>query len=131
MAEPAAARLLTSPLGVINIGLAQFAADLSRCGAAVTHVDWLPPAGAVAGLGDLLAGLFDDQRIETANQEASRRLLAAEPVLVDVVPAQQAIPALGADKTVLHAGPPISWERMCRPLKGAICGAIVLEGWAA
>ena len=131
MAEPAAARLLTSPLGVINIGLAQFAADLSRCGAAVTHVDWLPPAGAVAGLGDLLAGLFDDQRIETANQEASRRLLAAEPVLVDVVPAQQAIPALGADKTVLHAGPPITWKRMCGPLKGAICGAIVFEGWAA
>jgi hypothetical protein len=82
-------------------------------------------------LSELLAGLFGDPRIEAANQEASRRLLAAEPVLVDVVPAQEAIAALGADKTILHAGPPISWERMCGPLKGAICGAIVFEGWAA
>src|SRR5262245_65450421 len=123
MAQPAAARLLTPPLGVINIGLAQFAADLSRCGVAVTHVDWQPPAGAVAGLGELLAGLIGDPRIDAANQEASRRLLAAEPVLVDVVPALQAIPGLGADKTILHAGPPITWERMCGPLKGAICGA--------
>jgi hypothetical protein len=31
---------------------------------------------------------------------------------------------------ILHAGPPIGWERMCGPLRGAIQGAIVLEGWA-
>jgi len=32
---------------------------------------------------------------------------------------------------VLHAGPPISWERMCGPLRGAVQGIAVLEGWAA
>jgi hypothetical protein len=32
---------------------------------------------------------------------------------------------------MLHAGPPIEWQRMCGPLKGAVCGAIVFEGWAA
>src|SRR5690606_16436852 len=34
------------------------------------------------------------------------------------------------DRMILHAGPPITWDRMCGPLKGAIQGAIVLEKWA-
>jgi len=66
---------------------------------------------------------------EAANEEALRRLLAGEPVLVDVIPAAQAIPEL-SDRMILHAGPPIEWERMCGPLRGAVCGAIVYEGWA-
>ncbi|NIR29642.1 MAG: DUF1116 domain-containing protein [Gammaproteobacteria bacterium] len=70
------------------------------------------------------------QKIEDANREALRRMLAADPVLVDVVPAAQAIPALD-DRMLLHAGPPITWERMCGPLRGAIAGALVFEGWAA
>ena len=32
---------------------------------------------------------------------------------------------------ILHAGPPIAWERMCGPMQGAIVGAILFEGWAA
>src|SRR6185295_18754791 len=40
--------------------------------------------------------------------------------------------ALGlGDRVILHAGPPIAWERMCGPLRGAVAGAIVFEGWAA
>jgi hypothetical protein len=67
--------------------------------------------------------------IEEANREALRRMLAGEPVLVDVVPAEQAIAALG-DRTILHAGPPIAWERMCGPMRGAVMGIAVFEGWA-
>ncbi len=67
--------------------------------------------------------------IETANRETVRRMLAGAPVLVDVVPAAEAIPGL-ADRTILHAGPPIGWERMCGPMRGAICGIAVFEGWA-
>jgi len=67
--------------------------------------------------------------IEAANEEALRRLLAGEPVLVDVIPAAQAIPEL-SDRMILHAGPPIEWERMCGPLRGAIMGIAVFEGWA-
>jgi hypothetical protein len=70
------------------------------------------------------------QTIDAANQEALRRLLAGEPHLVDVIPASQAIAGL-ADRTILHAGPPISWDRMCGPLRGAIMGIAVFEGWAA
>ena len=56
-------------------------------------------------------------------------MLAADPVLADVAVAGEAIPGLG-DRTILHAGPPIDWPDMCGPMKGAIAGAIVLEGWA-
>ena len=31
---------------------------------------------------------------------------------------------------ILHAGPPIEWDRMCGPMQGAIVGAILYEGWA-
>ena len=56
-------------------------------------------------------------------------MLAADPVLVDVIPASEAIPGLG-DRMILHAGPPIEWARMCGPLRGAIAGIAVFEGWA-
>ena len=59
-----------------------------------------------------------------------RRIFAAEPVLVDVRRAGELIPALDAARLILHAGPPIEWARMCGPLRGAVCGAIVFEGWA-
>ena len=67
--------------------------------------------------------------VEAANARAVERMLAADPVLVDVVIAGDAIEGL-ENRTVLHAGPPIDWPEMCGPLKGAVAGAIVLEGWA-
>jgi hypothetical protein len=67
--------------------------------------------------------------IEEANREVLRRMLDGDPVLVDVVVAADAVPALG-NRVLLHAGPPIEWERMCGPMRGAVAGAIVFEGWA-
>lgn len=68
--------------------------------------------------------------IEDANAEALNRMLSADPVLVDVVPASQAIPAL-KERMILHAGPPIGWDRMCGPMRGAVTGIAVFEGWAS
>ena len=67
--------------------------------------------------------------IDRANEITVGRILDAEPVLVDVKPAGVVIEGLG-DGMILHAGPPIGWDRMCGPMRGAIGGAIVLEGWA-
>ena len=67
--------------------------------------------------------------IEAANAEAVRRILAGDPLLADVKPAAEVIPALGKH-VILHAGPPIAWDRMCGPMRGAIAGACVFEGWA-
>ncbi|MDJ0948825.1 MAG: DUF1116 domain-containing protein [Alphaproteobacteria bacterium] len=67
--------------------------------------------------------------IEAANAEALDRICAGDPVLVDVQPAA-AVLAGFPDRTVLHAGPPITWDRMCGPMRSAVAGAIVFEGWA-
>ena len=69
-------------------------------------------------------------KIEQANAEALRRMLAGDPVLVDVIPAREALKGLTA-RHILHAGPPIAWERMCGPMRGAIMGIAVFEGWAS
>lgn len=53
----AAARLLTSPVSVINVGLEGFAADLTAQKHAVVQVDWAPPAGGDEKLAALLAKL--------------------------------------------------------------------------
>ena len=123
--------LLRSPLRVVNVGLASFAEDLAAHGVAVVQVDWRPPAG---GRPELLGALeilaTHASRIERANADALERMLVAEPVLVDVRPAAELITALRPG-TILHAGPPISWDRMCGPMRGAVAGAIVYEGWAS
>jgi hypothetical protein len=124
--------LLQARPRVINVGLESFARDLSAAGVAVAHVDWTPPARGDSARMRRLEALMDDERVATANAEALARMLAADPVLVDVQPAAQVIPALSArDRLILHAGPPIGWADMCGPLQGAVMGAIVLEGWAA
>jgi hypothetical protein len=67
--------------------------------------------------------------IEDANKEALSRILGGVPVLTDVVPALDVIPALEG-QVILHSGPPIGWDRMCGPMRGAVAGAIVFEEWA-
>ena len=68
-------------------------------------------------------------RILVGNEEALGRLFRADPVLVDVLPAHEAIPNL-TEGTILHAGPPITWDRMCGPMRGAVAGVAIYEGWA-
>ncbi|HEY4203413.1 MAG TPA: DUF1116 domain-containing protein [Xanthobacteraceae bacterium] len=67
--------------------------------------------------------------IEEANQQALARILEGEPRLVDIVPARELMSGL-KERMILHAGPPITWDRMCGPMRGAVAGAIVFEGWA-
>jgi len=115
---------------VVNIGLRGFADELAACNADVVHVDWRPPAPGRRAVIELLARLgARADAIARANAEGLRRMLAAEPVLVDVQPAGKVIPELG-ERVLLHAGPPIDWARMCGPMRGAVAGAIVFEGWA-
>ena len=119
----------------VNVGLDMFAQPLAANGASVSRLDWRPPAEGDRDVGLLLARLEDDpddpigRRIAAANATAVDRLLAAQPMLVDVQPARVAL-GLG-DRHILHAGPPIAWQRMCGPVEGAIIGAILFEGWAS
>ena len=122
--------LLSHSPRVVNIGLAGFAEELAAHGVEVVRVDWRPPAKGRGRLAALLARLAaHEAKIDKANREGLRRMLAAEPVLVDVVPAGEAIPGLRG-RVLLHAGPPVDWQHMCGPMRGAVAGAIVFEGWA-
>jgi hypothetical protein len=114
--------LLAGPVRIVNIGLEGFARDLAANGATVVQVEWKPPRAEFAAL--------LGQSSEAANREAVRRVLEAEPALTDVRRAGELIPKLDASRLMLHAGPPVAWELMCGPLRGAICGAAVFEGWA-
>jgi len=123
--------LFEQNLKVINIGLEGFANNIQTAGGDVTHLSWMPPASADANLGWTLAGMIGDRRIEQANRTAYERYLAAQPRLVDLILARDAMPGLaGGERRILHAGPPIAWEEMCGPMQGAIFGAILYEGWA-
>jgi Protein of unknown function (DUF1116) len=66
--------------------------------------------------------------IGAANREAVDRLCRARPAWTGVEPASEAL-AL-APLSLLHAGPPIGWERMCAPMRGAVIAAALFERWA-
>jgi hypothetical protein len=53
----AAAKLLTTPVRVINVGLEGFATELRAQGVPVVHLQWQPPAGGDEKLAELLAKL--------------------------------------------------------------------------
>ncbi|HZD10114.1 MAG TPA: DUF1116 domain-containing protein [Candidatus Binatia bacterium] len=67
--------------------------------------------------------------IEQANRTAVQRMLDARPILRDVALARDVIPGMH-DNLLLHAGPPISWERASGPMRGALVGALLFEGLA-
>lgn len=68
--------------------------------------------------------------IDSANLAAVTRMMEARPVLAGMARARDVIPGM-TDDLILHAGPPIAWERMSGPLRGAILGALIYEGRAA
>jgi len=70
------------------------------------------------------------ERIEAANKKVMEIILNGQPTLLDIGVAEEVIPEM-TKKTILHAGPPIKWEKMSGPLKGAVIGALIYEGLAA
>jgi hypothetical protein len=67
--------------------------------------------------------------VKQANNEAVERIQKSKTVLVGVRPARDVIPGMH-EKLFLHAGPPIQWNKMCGPVKGAVIGAMLYEGLA-
>ncbi len=67
--------------------------------------------------------------INKANAEAVGRMMEARPVLVGMGKAIDVIPGMH-ENLLLHAGPPIDWDRASGPMKGAITGALIFEGRA-
>jgi len=129
--------LLDGGLKAINVGLPLFVPGLAAGGADVVHVDWRPPAGGDPALLEALDGLRGRgaeaaawrEPISEANREAMARLLAARPTLVGIGVAIDVVPGM-TSRTLLHAGPPVTWARMCGPMRGAVIGGLLYEGLA-
>lgn len=68
--------------------------------------------------------------INEANAAVIAEIRRARPRLIDVRPAGECIPALAEGPVLMHAGPPIEWSAMTGPMKGAVLGACLFEGWA-
>jgi Protein of unknown function (DUF1116) len=120
--------LLNGDLRVVSAGAPLFADALAAQGALVEQVDWRPPADGDRDLAAQLAETWQPS-IDAANQQALRRVMDARQFLVDVRPAGEVVPGMTRD-TVLHAGPPIEWQRLSAPVRAAAVGAIIHEGLA-
>ncbi len=118
-------------LNIINVGLKGFGPDAMSQGAVVKQVEWKPVAG---GRKDIIEALDKveplAEKIKEANETVISRMKAAKPVLVGMDLALNVVPEM-TEHTILHAGPPIAWENMCGPMRGAVIGAVLFEGLAA
>jgi hypothetical protein len=132
-----AARGLLGGVRVINLGVDGFGDAVEAAGAPLVRVVWRPPANGDPELDRLLRSIESAPAhggygtLGEANAAVARELVDAEPWLVDVVPAGQAMPVFAEHpRTLLHAGPPLVWDEMTGPMRGAVVGAALYEGWA-
>ncbi len=68
--------------------------------------------------------------IEKANKEALEIIQNGQPTLIGLGVAGEVIPGMAKD-LFLHAGPPITWEKMSGPLKGGVMAGLMYEGLAS
>ncbi|MFJ2029874.1 DUF1116 domain-containing protein [Streptosporangium sp. NPDC087985] len=118
--------MLSGEPQVITVGAEMLGEALDAQAVPRVGVDWRPPMPGTAG--DLARVLADPRRVR-ANETAVGRLVSARPQLVGVRPAHEVLDLPRG--TFLHAGPPIDWERASGPMRGALVGAMLLEGLAA
>jgi hypothetical protein len=126
MSERKINNLFGKPLAVVNLGLDSMAQAVQAQGVAVTDVDWQPPAEGVVRLRTTRSGVD----IDAANAQVCQRIKQGRPVLAGMGIAKEVIPGMHP-RMILHAGPPVTWERMCGPQRGAVMGALIYEGLAA
>jgi hypothetical protein len=119
--------LFQSQLQVVNIGLESFKQSLDHCHAPSVQVDWRPPVAVDPEALKTIRAKAD--AIAKANAKAAAKVLAAKPMLIGLEQALDVVPGMKKN-LILHAGPPITWERMCGPMRGAVMGALVYEGLA-
>ncbi|GAB1366487.1 DUF1116 domain-containing protein [Candidatus Cloacimonadaceae bacterium] len=121
-------KLENKPLKVINLGLESFADDLKSMGVKVESVDWKPPLPVDKAMREKIKANYA-KKIEPANRQALEIINSGRAFLVGMGVAREEVPGMH-DNLILHAGPPITWDRMCGPMRGAIIGALIYEGRA-
>lgn len=120
--------IFNQKLKVVNLGLTSFRDNIILAGAEAIHVHWKPPLEVSKNA--LLKTDRYKQQIENANKTALDIILQGKPVLTGLEKAIDIIPGMHKN-LILHSGPPITWDRMCGPTRGAIIGALMYEKMAA
>ncbi|MFD2306911.1 DUF1116 domain-containing protein [Enterococcus termitis] len=125
--------LLNTKPRIINVGLQSFNESIQKFDGKSEQFNWKPRANGNKKMIKILNALEDHaEEIDRENQKVIEKIKNAQPFLTDVVLAKTVIPELNeTQKTILHAGPPIEWQAMTGPMKGAVVGAAIFEGWAA
>ncbi|NCA82400.1 MAG: DUF1116 domain-containing protein [Opitutae bacterium] len=121
-------KLFSSPLQVVNVGIESFKENCEKASAAAIQVEWRPPVEVAPESEAILAKRA--AKIEKANQKVMDILLAGTPKFVGLDLARNVVPGMSED-TILHAGPPITWDRMCGPMRGGVMAGLVYEGRAS
>ncbi|WP_406242908.1 DUF1116 domain-containing protein [Tissierella carlieri] len=121
--------LFSQELKILNIGTSKFKDDLELQGQDVLQLDWVPAAGGDIELLNIIDRLSGREDIKEANKKAVERMMNSHPMLIDIDKAINVIPGM-KENMILHSGPPIEWERMAGPMKGAVIGALIYEGRA-
>jgi hypothetical protein len=138
--------LFAGELVVANLGSRLFLDSMAGQGAKVVQVGWDIPCRGDERLFSILERIDTEeivagqagakpgkQRIRDligrANARAVEIMNEAHPHIVGIGKAIDDIPGM-ADNLILHAGPPVEWENMCGPMKGAVMGALIYEGFA-
>ncbi|OZV11456.1 hypothetical protein CIW83_14325 [Tissierella sp. P1] len=121
--------LFSQELKILNIGTSKFKDDLELQGQDVLQLDWVPAAGGDIELLNMIDRLSGREDIKEANKKAVERMMNSHPMLIDIDKAINVIPGM-KENMILHSGPPIEWERMAGPMKGAVIGALIYEGRA-
>ena len=119
--------LFNKDLKVINTGLQSFKENLDKHNIEAVQVKWKPPVDVDSKTEASLTK--NKQKIDQANQKALEVILNGTPYLAGMDIAKNVIPGMKKN-LILHSGPPISWDRMCGPTRGAIIGALIYEGMA-
>jgi hypothetical protein len=70
------------------------------------------------------------QKIDEANQKAMEIILNGQPTLLDIKTCIDVVPGM-TKKTLMHAGPPLTWEKASGPMRGAMIGAVIYEELAS
>lgn len=113
----------------LNVVTPIFMDEIERQHALCAQVDWKPTAGGDIRVMEAVDEITENPLVRKANKTAVDKIKAAQPVLTDIGLAADVIPGM-TETTILHAGPPIEYERMCGPMKGAVIGALLYEGLA-
>lgn len=121
--------LWKQPIKTLNLGNEGFANELKSINVDTIHLQWKPIARGEEELIKALDSLSNRREIEEANKEALKRINSSQAVLIDIRNAIEVIPGMD-ENTILHAGPPITWDRMSGPVRGAVMGALIFEGKA-